>query len=181
MPSGYRSEGWKKFLAQHPLGPDSDSEDFWADYLGHNPDVLHRLLADVYQATYGAEHPPSLDDLWDLMSSPQFSNEPFGVAVKQVLGRRSVNWLAQQTRIGQPVLHRLVHGERPIVKIAEDPKVSMARIETVARALRVHPSYFAEWRRLWIMSLLDSAFTSQPSLSIGVFRRYAGFERANGR
>ena len=180
MPSGHRSEGWKKFLAEHPLGPDSDNEDFWAEYLGQNPDVLHRLLADVYQATYGVDHPPSLDDLWDLISSPQFSNDSFGIAVKTALGRRSVAWLAHQAGIAQPVLHRLVHAERPIVNI-NDPKGSMARMEAIARVLRVHPSYFAEWRRLWIMSLLDSAFASQPALSVGVFRRYAGFERANGR
>jgi len=175
-------EGWKTFMSEHPLAEHSDSEDFWAKYLDENPDVLHRLLADVYQATYGAEHPPSLDDLWDLMSSPRFSAAPFGEAVMELLGGRSITWLAQQSGMAQPALSRLINGQRPIV-IRNDPKTSMQRIEAVARALRVHPSYFEEWRRLWIMSLLDSAFAGRPSLSIGVFRRYAGFDKTsvNGR
>lgn len=182
MTSRRAGEGWKSFMAEHPLGEESGSEDFWCQYLDQNPDVLHRLLADVYQATYGAERPPSLDDLWDLMSAPRFSRAPFGEAVTDLLGSRSITWLAQQAGMAQPALSRLINGQRPIV-IRNDPKGSMQRIEQVARALRVHPSYFEEWRRLWIMALLDSAFAGRPDLSIGVFRRYSGFEKShmNGR
>lgn len=169
------------FMAEHPLAPYSDSEEFWAKYLNEHPDVLHRLLADVYEATYGADHPPTLDELWDLMSAaPRFASEPFGDATLRLLQGRSVNWLAAQSGIAQPVLHRLIHGERAVVNV-KDPKGSMQRIEQVARALRVHPSYFEEWRRLWIMFLLDSAFMTQPNLSMAVFRRYSGFEKQNGR
>lgn len=163
-------------MADHVLAQHSDSEEFWAKYLNEHPDVLHRLLADVYQATYGVDQPPTLDDLWDLIGHPRFSSQPFGDAVRSVLGDRSVQWLAHQVGMAQPTLHRFVAGTRPIVTI-NDPRGSMQRIEQVARGLRVHPSYFAEWRRLWIMSLLDSAFVAQPALSAGVFRRYSGFEK----
>lgn len=172
---------WQRLLSSDPVAQRSDDPDFWETYLAEHPDVLHRLLADVYQATYGSEKPPTLDDLWALMAAPRFTTETFGNAVVDLLGARSVRWLAGQVGIAHQQLARYLSGQRPIVSI-HDAKGSMRRIESVAAALKVHPSYFVEWRRLWIMSLLDSAFTAQPSLSVGIFRRYSGFEeRGNGR
>lgn len=166
--------GWQELLEGHPLGEESGHADFWQVYLAERPDVLHRLLADVYQATYGADKPPTLDELWDLVAKPQFSLKPFGEAVLDALGTRSVRSLAMQIGIHQSLLTRYLSGQRDVVSI-RDPRGSMARIELIAKALRVHPSYFAEWRRLWVMSLLDAAFVSQPELSVGVWRRFSGF------
>ena len=164
-------------MAQHPLAEPSATEEFWVGYLGEHPDVLHRLLADVYEATFGAETPPTLDDLWKLMSAqPRYASVPFGQALIDALGDRSINWLAQQAGISQSTLSRMVNGIKPVVNI-KDIRGSMYRLERVATVLRVHPSYFAEWRRMWIMTLLDSAFTAQPTLSIGVYRRYSKFDR----
>lgn len=170
------SANWQRLLERHPQGKESATPEFWEGYLTENPDVLHRLLADVYQATYGSEKPPTLDDLWEMLATPQFSTDEFGVAVLDLLGERSIRWLAQQIGTSHPQLSRYLNGSRPIVSV-HDHKGSMKRIESIARALRVHPSYFVEWRRLWVMSLIDSAFAAKPSLSVGVFRRYAGFEK----
>ena len=172
--------GWQGLLQSHPLAKDADSPDFWEEYLADHPDVLNRLLADVYQATYGADKPPTLDALWDIMSSKRFSTEEFGPAVYEVLGDRSVRWLAREVGGSAEQLRRFVTGQRPIVSV-HDHRGSMNRIEAVAKALDVHPSYFMEWRRLWVMSLIDSAFASRPDLSIGVFRRYSGFASPDGR
>lgn len=171
------AEQWQRLLGEHPHGKQSSQPEFWEQYLADHPDVLHRLLADIYQATYGTEKPPTLDDLWEMMSTPRFSTAPFGEALLDLLGDRSVRWLAAEVGIVHSQLSRYINGSRPIVSI-HDHRGSMRRIEAVARALRVHPSYFVEWRRLWVMSLIDSAFTARPELSIGVFRRYAGFEKA---
>lgn len=168
---------WQKLLASNPVAQRSDDPDFWETYLAEHPDVLHRLLADVYQATYGSAKPPTLDDLWAIMATPRFTTEEFGNAVIDLLADRSVRWLASQVGIAHQQLSRYLSGQRPIVSI-HDTRGSMRRIESVAKALKVHPSYFVEWRRLWIMSLLDSAFTAQPGLSVGIFRRYSGFENA---
>lgn len=167
--------GWQKVLDTHPLAARAEDPNFWDDYLAEHPDVLHRLLADVYTATHGADRPPTLDDLWELVAAPEFAMDSFGDAVRRSLDHRgrSIRWLAQQIGIHQSVLTRHVTGEHPIVSI-RDPRGSMQRIELIATALRVHPSYFVEWRRLWIMSLLDHAFEDQPHLSVEVFRRYAG-------
>jgi hypothetical protein len=108
--------------------------------------------------------------------NPSFTNEPFGEAVYALLGKRSVRWLASQLHMAHVPLLRILKGERALVNI-HDPKRSMLRIEAVARVLKVHPSYFAEWRRLWIMTLLDAAFAERPNLSIGVYRKFADHTR----
>lgn len=170
---------WQRLLDTHPLAPQTGSSDFWEEYLADHPDVLHRLLADIYQAVYGAERPPTLDDLWALMAREEFSSKAFGDAVDDLLAGRSVRWLAQQVGVHHSVMTRFLRGERSIISV-HDTKGSMQRIEAVAEALRVHPSYFGEWRRLWIMSLLDGAFANSPSLSVGIFKRFASLE-PNGR
>lgn len=169
--------GWQRVLEDHPHGAHSSDPAFWEQYLDEHPDVLHRLLADVYQATYGVEKPPTLDELWDLVATPEFSVKPFGEAVVDALGGRSVRSLALQVGIHQTLLTRYMTGERDIVATRGVDPVgeSMRRLEVVAKALRVHPAYFSEWRRLWLMSLLDAAFTRQPSLSVGVWKRFSGF------
>lgn len=169
---------WQSVLNSHPSAPDSDRPEFWDTFLAEHPDVLHRLLADIYQATYGAERPPTLDDLWNLLATQRFSMAPFGDAVMELLGSRSVRWLAQQTGVALATLQFYISGRRNIVSV-HDTTGSMRRIEAVAEALRVHPSYFMEWRRLWIMTLIDSALANRPELSVGIFRRFSGFE--NGR
>lgn len=174
--------GWEKVLTEHTLVQQTSEPEFWRTHLTENPDVLHRLLADLYQATHQASsRPPTLEDLWDLVA-PRFTNEPFGEAVKRLLDGRSVRWLAREIHIHPVPLSRVLNGERDVVSI-RDPKGSMSRIEVIARALNVHPSYFAEWRRLWVMSLLDEAFAELPHLSVGVYRKFAGHRTAheNGR
>lgn len=179
---------WQSSLTQHPQGASSSNPDFWEQFFADNPAVLHRLLADVYTAVYGTDKPPTLDQLWDVMSTPRFSTEEFGPAVIALLRGRSIRWLASKIGVAHVTIYYQISGRRPIIQRTgpggpADVAGSMKRIEAVAQALEVHPSYFVEWRRLWIMSLLDAAFTAQPGLSIGVFRRYAGFDgaRGNGR
>lgn len=170
--------GWDRVLADHALVSRTGDSEFWRKYLAENPDVLHRLLGELYQAARGASAtPPTLEDLWDVVA-PRFSNEPFGTAVKDLLNGRSVRWLANEIHIHNVPLARVLNGERDVVSV-RDPKGSMARIEVIARALDVHPSYFAEWRRLWVMVLIDTAFEEQPHLSIGVYRKFA--HHKNGR
>src|SRR5690606_22179243 len=91
--------GWERVEREHELREKVVDEAFWRDYLTANPDVLHRLLADLYQSsrTFKAK-PPTLDDLWELVA-PKFSTEPFAEAVRQLLDGRSVRWLATQINV----------------------------------------------------------------------------------
>ena len=172
--SGHRT--WRDVLAEHPLAERAHDPDFWSAYLQENPGILHHLLADIYQSVHGTERPPTLDDLWDLVSQPRFSNLPFPDALKEALGHRTGRWLATHTGLSKSMIHRLLTGERNVV-VVDDVRGSMHSIEVISRALRIHPSYFAEWRRLWVMSLLDTAFDQRPELSAHLFRRFAQIEQ----
>lgn len=170
-------------LRNRPDAERLDDAEFWEELLAARPDVLHRLLADIYRATYGVERPPSLEALWDLFDTPEFAADPFPQAATALLKRRgrSMRWLAMQTHVPHQVLSRYLAGQRPIINVHDVPG-AMQRMEAVAKALAVHPSYFSEWRRLWIMSLLDRAFTTRPDLAADLFRRFSGFApRSNGR
>lgn len=171
---------WRDVVETHDLMEPSRTPAFWEDYLEQNPDVLHRILGDLYQATTGSrEAPDTLEELWAVIT-PTFSQEPFGEAVLTLLGEQSLRSLALRTPFSVQVLHRWVRGERPVVTV-NDVEGSMYRLEQIAKGLRVHPSYFAEWRRLWAVSLIDGAFTTNPNLSVTFFRKFSRLERANGR
>lgn len=169
---------WQHILRTHPLAARADDALFWDEFLASNPDVLNRLLADIYRATYGTEKPPTLEALWALLETPEFTGQPLGPAVKELLARRkqSERWLAQNSGISRGVLRYYLDGTRSIVSVHDAPG-SMRRIEAIAKPLRVHPSYFSEWRRLWLMTLLDSAFTAHPDLSSEAFKRFSGLAR----
>lgn len=176
-----KANGWKRVLAEHPLGPHSSDPNFWQPYLEANPHVLHKLLADVFRMTYGADRPPTLDDLWALVEQPKPSTEPFPDAFREAQGTRSMSSIAQRAGLHPTTLLRHLNGERPIISV-NDPAGSMRRLEIIAVALEVHPSYFAEWRRLWIMCLLDEAFSGRPDLSVGVYQRFSSVsQRENAR
>lgn len=170
---------WEDVIANHRLVEETASWEFWDRYLADHPDTLNRILADLYQVTTGAKVPASLEELWGLVA-PSYATDEFPVAVKRLLNGRSVRWLARQIGVTQPYMHRLLTGEKPIISI-HDPKGSMRRLELVAKALRVHPSHFAEWRRLWAMSLIDTAFASQPNLSIAFFKKFSGLPNSSPR
>lgn len=168
---------WEVVAREHEMMSKTTDPDFWRQLLTERPDVMYRLLGDLHQAAavikgQDPSRVPTVAELRDLVTA-QYSNEPFGASLKQLLGKRSVRWLAAQLNLHHEQINRIIRGERDVVSI-QDPTGSMYQIESIARVLRVHPSYFMEWRRLWIMSLLDDAFAAQPHLSIGVWKKFSG-------
>jgi hypothetical protein len=165
--------GWKEALQRE--SDRASDPDYWIAIFTQRPEILHRLIADLFQAAHGVDRIPSVDDLWDLIAPPAYSNRPFGEAFEEILGSRDPAEIAEKAGLYRGTLSRYVRCVRPIV--TSDVEGSMRRIELIARALDVHPSYFAEWRRLWVMALLDRAFQVRPELSYAMFQRLAGFER----
>lgn len=167
---------WETVAREHELMEKTTNVDWWRAFFGERTDVMYRLLGDLYQASTSVrglspEKLPTVDELRGLVTQ-DYSNEPFGEALMTLLGDRSVRWLAARMKIHHSQLTRLIRGDRGIETL-RDP---MWQMEEVARALRVHPSYFLEWRRMWIVSLLDAAFTAQPNLSIGVYKKFSGHQ-----
>jgi hypothetical protein len=159
---------------------DGESRRFWVQLFDDRPDILHLLLRDIYSITKaqaaGAKGgrrkltgEGSLDDLWDLVT-PRFSNKPFAEALSDLMGDQSTRAFASRVGMHHSTLSRLMSGDRPISK-RYDPDGSMKILEQIAAGARVHPSYFAEWRRLWLMKRLDDALDVQPNVSVGLFRK----------
>lgn len=170
---------WETVAREHELMPQTRDQDWWRQLLTERPDVMYRLLGDLYQASASVRGKdpsklPTVDDLRELVTQ-QYSNDPFPQALQMLLAGRSVRWLAQQMKIHHSLLTRMIRGERDIVAVT-DPEGSMLRLEEIARVFKVHPSYFVEWRRLWIMSLMDEVFAVQPNLSIGVWKKFSLFQ-----
>lgn len=166
---------WEQVAGEHPMVTKSTQQDFWRTYLADNPTVMYRLLADLHGVArrFRGEDPgrvPTVEELRGLVT-PSYSNDPFPVALRAALGKRSARWLAGRLNMHFSYVCRLLNGERDVVDV-NDPRHSMDRLEAIARELRVHPSYFAEWRRLWVMTLMDAMFEDRPNLSIGVWERF---------
>lgn len=179
MPVAVRPAGWREAL-QRETERASDPN-YWLEIFQDRPEILHRLIADLFQAAHGVDRVPTVDDLWDLLGEAKYSVHPFGQAFNELVGNRNRQEIAAKAGLYPATLRRYCAADRPIV--TTDVEGSMRRIELIARACDVHPSYFAEWRRLWIMALLDRAFQVKPALSYAMFQRLAGFERrrANAR
>ena len=70
----------------------------------------------------------------------RFSNEPFGPTVQALMIERKTTYraLADRTGLSAGYLNHLVHGNRPV------PSDDV--IVTLAKALRVEPEHFREYR-----------------------------------
>lgn len=161
---------WERELADRVAA--SATPAYWQQLFTQDPDVMHDLLADLHKAANGTR-PPTLDSLWSMLA-PRFTNDPLDVAVKALLAEKglSLRWLAKRVGIARPPLQRMLAGEFG----AGRPPEQLARIEAIAEALGVHPSFFCEWRRLWFMQLLDAAFRAHPNLSAALYPKFAGHE-----
>jgi hypothetical protein len=155
--------------------------DGWVPFFDGRPDALHTLIGDIYRIVKAHEpavrktgrRPRSINgnmqELWEMIS-PRFSQEPFAEAVKELMGTTSLRAFAAKIPMAHYSLTRLMTGERAIVKV-NDPKGSMALLESIAKAGKVHPSYFCEWRELYVWSVLQEVLTAKPNLSISLVKQ----------
>lgn len=163
--------------------PEIDSLDArgWEAFFAESPDALHHLLGEIYiiTKTQQAEVKRSgrrvrtvngnLDELW-AMITPRYSMDPFGVAVRDLMGPTSLRAFAAKIPMHHHSLTRLMRGERQIVNPFDIPG-SMRTLEVVAKAGRAHPAFFVEWRELLVLGVVRKALSTDPALSIRVIER----------
>ena len=166
----------------HAMFPSTkmDDPDGWVPFFTRRPDVLYALCGDIYRITKAHEavvkktgrRPRSINgnmaELNDMLS-PRFSQAPFADSVRELMGTMSLRAFAARIPMHHHQLTRLMTGERAIVKV-HDPHGSMLTLESVARAGKVHPAFFAEWRELYVWSVLQEALSASPNLSIGLVK-----------
>jgi len=180
-PSGNTKGRGDDFRA-HAMFPSTkiDDPDGWVSFFDRRPDVLYALCGDIYRIVKAHEpavrktgrRPRSINgnfaELWEMLS-PRFSQEPFAESVRELMGTMSLRAFAAKIPMHHHQLTRLMTGERAIVKV-HDPQGSMLTLESVARVGKVHPAFFAEWRELYVWSVLQEALSASPNLSIGLVK-----------
>ena len=174
------SADWERAKEMYPSTTKLTESD-WVNFFTERPDAMHAILGDIFVITKAHESTVkksgrrpkhingSMDELWDMIT-PQYSNEPFGVSVKALIGEQSIRAFSAKIPMHYWSLIRLMRGERQIVN-PNDINSSMQTLELIARAGKVHPSYFMEYRTLYIMRVFDEVFASRPQFTIGLMKK----------
>jgi transcriptional regulator with XRE-family HTH domain len=92
---------------------------------------------------------------------PRFSKEPLGPAIQALMAERAMTYrqLADRSGLSAGYLNHIVHGNRPVP--------SNDVIATLARALRVEPEHFREYRIRAITERLET----MPDLVDRLYKR----------
>lgn len=171
---------WAHAATQFPVTAHTQDAGFWASFFEERPGVLHQLLGDLYLITKAHQRADrrggrrsrtingNMEELWGMLT-PRFATEPFGPATRELMGATSLRQFAKKVPMHHHALARLISGERPVVR-PKDPEGTMRILEAVAKAGGVHPSYFLEWREVFVYNALQQAFETSPNLSITVTR-----------
>jgi transcriptional regulator with XRE-family HTH domain len=91
----------------------------------------------------------------------RFSNESFGPTIQALMSERGVTYrqLAERSGLSAGYLNHLVHGNRPVP--------SDEVIAQLAKALRVEPEHFREYR----LRVITERLEAMPSLVDRLYKR----------
>jgi transcriptional regulator with XRE-family HTH domain len=91
----------------------------------------------------------------------RFSNESFGSTIQALMSERGVTYrqLAERSGLSAGYLNHLVHGNRPVP--------SDEVIAQLAKALRVEPEHFREYR----LRVITERLEAMPSLIDRLYKR----------
>ena len=91
----------------------------------------------------------------------RFSEEPFGPTMRRLMAETGVTYrgLADKTGLSAGYLNHVVHGNRPVP--------SNAHIASLARALKVDPEHFLEYR----VRVITDRLEKMPDLVDRLYRR----------
>lgn len=156
------------------VGVDQDAT--WEAFLVGNPQALWGLVADVVKAVKAAEGEKrtgrrpavavgSLDELYKIIFPKRFDTGPFCIAFARALGSRSQRDFAEKIGVNQATVSRLVSGKT---------LPTTDHMERIAYALRVPPTYFAEYRAMKLGALVTSVLLANPELSVDPLRQMSG-------
>lgn len=141
----------------------------WTAALTKDDGLFARVLRDMLkleQAVPGRSGPrPSLDqrevrDRLERLFGRDFTFDPFPEAFKQLAGKDSVRHVAHKTGLNRNLVHRLMTGEI---------EPSGWHMNQVAEAYGKHPSFFMEWRILYIIKALVGRLEWSPEASVSAY------------
>lgn len=144
----------------------------WRKAFETDIDLFARLVKDILkldQAQPGRPGPrPALDYEQGVARLRQYMGQDyamdeFPVALKALANGRSIRSLARKTGLSKNHIHRLLTGD------IEPDAFAMTEI---ARAFDKHPSFFLEWRAMWVANAIVNRMVSQPESSVALYRRF---------
>lgn len=148
----------------------------WVRFFDDRPEVMLAILGDIYRETKAEELRESgkaptgrrpkaingnLDEL-HRMITPQYSVEPFGVAVKELIGQRSLRAFSAKVPMNHHTLTRMMRGE---------VRIEMWRLEQIAQAGRVQATFFREYREMQLLEVIGRYLQKRPNASITLTKR----------
>lgn len=150
--------------------------DEWVRFFDDRPEVMLQILGDIYRETKAEEaresgnaptgrRPKSINGNLDelhRMVTPQYSVDCFEVAVKELIGTRSLRAFAAKVPMNHHTLTRMMRGE---------VKLEMWRLEQIADAGKVQPGYFREYREMQLLEVIGRYFQQRPNVSIALTKR----------
>lgn len=143
----------------------------WKDAFDKDLDLFARVVRDILkidQAQPGRPGPrPSLDYGQGTHRLRQYMGQdyallPFPEALRVLTGDLSIRKIAQKTGLDRNLIHRLFRGT------IQPDAYEMTQI---ARAYDKHPSYFLEYRVLFITSAVADRIEGVPEASINLYRK----------
>ena len=171
---GQNGAQWENATSQFPSV--KQDEHAWVQFFDRRPDVMLSILGDIYRETKAEELRESgraptgrrpkaingnLDDLYKMIT-PQYSVEPFGEAVKELIGTRSLRAFAAKVPMNHHTLTRLMRG---------DLKLEGWRMEQIAAAAKVNPHFFREYREIQLLDAIGKYLAARPNVSIQLTKR----------
>lgn len=170
-----RRAAWDEAKNAYPSW--KNDEQHWVEFFDAQPDVMWQILGDiakVYVATEGERRvgrrpgvSMSLEDLQKIIE-PSYSMDPITTSLPELIGGRSQRAFAARVPVHHSTLQRFIAGTHVATK---------EQLEAMAKAGRVGPAYFLEWRQMFVVQALTAVFAERPNLSIAAYKRLTAATR----
>jgi transcriptional regulator with XRE-family HTH domain len=141
----------------------------WNQLMSKDINIMGNILRDVWKADVadpnqvGPRTTPSAKEglaWYKKISGQDFSLLDFCSSFRELAGDRSIRHLTTKTGLKRDYIHRILHGR-------VDP--TMETIEKVAKSFGKDPSFFREYREMYILSTLQSQLAKYPDSSMGIY------------
>lgn len=162
---------WDKAKALYPAT--GDDEAAWSKVLSEQPDVMYSVIAYIVKVVKATEGPRktgrrpgvtglNFDDVWDVLYPPRYTTEPLTEVLPVLMAGKSQRQIAPKVPCNQATLSRIVNGQ---------VKPDTALLRGLAAALKVPPTYFAEYRAMRLAEIVQAVLLAQPNMSVTLFKQ----------
>ncbi len=142
-----------------------------------NPDIVWQIVGDIYDVVKTEEEKAAglvrqgrrprrtnvaLADVWATVFPEPYTMDPFPEAMLRLLNGRSQRQFARRIPCHQTTLSRLMAGSLT-------PDLSM--LERIAGAAGVMPTFFVEYRALYLGGAVTEVLLAQPNMSVTALQR----------